>query len=79
MFDEGGFLYVYFVYGAHFCCNVVTGAKGVGTAVLIRAVEPLIGIEDMSNNRYGHNLLNEKEKINLSTGPGKLCKAKYFC
>ncbi len=75
MFDEGGFLYVYFTYGAHFCCNVVTGVKGVGTAVLIRAVEPLLGIEDMSNNRFGHNMLNEKEKINLTNGPGKLCKA----
>ncbi len=75
MFDEGGFIYVYFTYGAHFCCNVVTGVKGVGTAVLIRAVEPLLGIEDMSNNRFGHNLLNEKEKINLTNGPGKLCKA----
>ncbi len=75
MFDEGGFIYVYFTYGAHFCCNVVTGVKGIGTAVLIRAVEPLLGIEDMSNNRFGHNLLNEKEKIKLTNGPGKLCKA----
>ncbi len=75
MFDEGGYFYVYFAYGAHFCCNVVTGVKDVGTAVLIRAVEPLLGIEDMSNNRFGHNLLNEKEKINLTNGPGKLCKA----
>ena len=75
MFDEGGFTYVYFTYGVHFCCNIVTGVEGVGTAVLIRAVEPLLGIEDMSNNRFGHNLLNEKEKINLTNGPGKLCKA----
>ncbi len=75
MFGEGGFFYVYFTYGAHFCCNVVTGIKDVGTAVLLRAVEPLIGIEEMSINRFGRNLLNEKEKINLTNGPGKLCKA----
>ncbi len=75
MFGEGGFFYVYFTYGAHFCCNVVTGVKDIGTAVLLRAVEPLIGIEEMAKNRYGHNLLNEKEKFNLTSGPGKLCKA----
>ncbi len=75
MFDEGGFFYVYFTYGTHFCCNVVTGAKDVGTAVLLRAVEPLIGLEDMSKNRFGRDLLIEKDKINLTNGPGKLCKA----
>ena len=75
MFGEGGFLYVYFTYGAHFCCNVVTGVKDIGTAVLLRAVEPLIGIDEMTKNRYGRNLLNEKEKFNLTSGPGKLCKA----
>ncbi len=75
MFGEGGFFYVYFTYGAHFCCNVVTGKKNKGTAVLLRALEPIEGIEEMSMNRFGHYLLNEKEKINLTNGPGKLCKA----
>jgi DNA-3-methyladenine glycosylase len=75
MFAEGGFFYVYFTYGAHFCCNIVTGVKDIGTAVLLRAVEPLIGIEEMAINRFGHHLLNEKEKFNLTSGPGKLCKA----
>lgn len=75
MFEEGGYFYVYFTYGAHFCCNVVTGEKEIGTAILIRAVEPLVGIEKMIQNRFGRNLINEKEIFNLTSGPGKLCKA----
>ncbi len=75
MFAEGGFLYVYFTYGAHFCCNVVTGREGKGTAVLIRAVEPVDGIDKMISNRFGHELRSEKEKLNLTSGPGKVCRA----
>ena len=75
MFEEGGYLYVYFTYGAHNCCNVVTGKKGQGTAVLIRAVEPLTGIEKMIKNRFGRKLKNEKEIFNLTSGPGKICKS----
>jgi DNA-3-methyladenine glycosylase len=75
IFGEGGYFYVYFTYGAHFCCNVVTGAQDSRTAVLLRAVEPLLGIEEMAKNRFGHSLVNEKEKLNLTSGPGKLCKA----
>jgi len=75
MFEEGGYFYVYFTYGAHFCCNVVTGVKNHGTAVLIRAVEPIEGIKIMGKNRFGKGLLNEKEKFNLTSGPGKICQA----
>jgi DNA-3-methyladenine glycosylase len=75
MFGAGGFLYVYFTYGNHYCCNIVTGEEGSGTAVLIRAVEPLTGIDIMIKNRFGRDLLNEKEKFNLTSGPGKLCRA----
>jgi DNA-3-methyladenine glycosylase len=82
MFGEGGYLYVYFTYGAHFCSNVVTGKTGSGTAVLIRAVEPFEGIEEMIKNRYAIEekqnislLLNGKEKYNLTSGPGKVCQA----
>ena len=75
MFEQGGFFYVYFTYGAHFCCNIVTGKKGKGTAVLIRAVEPLHGEEIMIKNRFGRELKNEKERFNLTSGPGKVCQA----
>lgn len=75
MFCEGGYFYVYFTYGAHYCCNVVTGQKDHGTAVLIRALEPLAGIRKMSLNRFNKISITEKEKINLTNGPGKICEA----
>ena len=75
MFNEGGLLYVYFTYGAHHCCNVVTGIEGKGTAVLIRAVEPAVGIDTMIQNRFKRELLNDKEILNLTSGPGKVCSA----
>jgi len=75
MFGEGGHLYVYFTYGAHHCCNVVTGKKGEGTAVLIRGVEPVSGVQRMIKNRFGRQLKNEKEIFNLTSGPGKACEA----
>lgn len=78
MFNEGGYFYVYFTYGAHFCCNVVTGKKDNGAAVLIRAVEPLLGIDKMIENRFGRELKSEKEIYNLTSGPGKVCKAFGF-
>lgn len=75
MFDGGGVLYVYFTYGMHFCANVVTGKTNSRTAVLIRAIEPIDGIEFMSINRYGKKNISQKEKINLTNGPGKICRA----
>lgn len=75
MFNEGGYLYVYFTYGAHFCCNVVAGKKNYGAAVLIRAVEPVTGIDVMIKRRFGRKLKNGNEIFNLTSGPGKVCKA----
>jgi len=75
MFGGGGFLYVYFTYGMHFCANVVTGKLNEGAAILLRALEPLEGIELMAMNRYGKTKISEKEKINLANGPGKICSA----
>jgi len=69
MFGEAGHLYVYFTYGMHYCCNIVTGKAGHGAGVLIRAVEPLAGEGLMTLRRHG---LSGKE---LTNGPAKLCQA----
>ena len=75
MFEEGGYLYVYFTYGIHYCANVVTGNKNQGTAILIRALEPISGVTTFSERRFGKKEINEKEKINLLNGPAKICQA----
>ncbi len=69
MFGEYGQLYVYFTYGMHYCCNVVVGPVGYGSAVLIRAVEPVAGEAYMQKLRPGH------KNYDLSNGPAKLCQA----
>ena len=70
MFEEGGISYVYFVYGNYFCFNVVTENKGTGSAVLIRAVEPIEGIDEMRRNRK-----YPIGDVNLTNGPAKFCMA----
>jgi DNA-3-methyladenine glycosylase len=70
MFDTPGHLYVYFIYGMHYCCNIVVGPEGYGAAVLIRAVEPLSGICVTEKNRG-----RVAGGLNLTNGPAKLCKA----
>jgi DNA-3-methyladenine glycosylase len=69
MFGPAGHLYVYFTYGMHYCMNVVCGPEGTGSAVLIRAVEPLSGEEALQQNRKG------KTGAELTNGPAKLCQA----
>jgi DNA-3-methyladenine glycosylase len=73
MFREGGYLYVYFTYGMHFCANVVTGRQDVGEAVLIRALEPITGIEVMKRNRGLAKSVGATHA--LTNGPAKLCQA----
>lgn len=70
MFDNGGFVYVYLCYGMHQMFNIVTNRSGVAEAVLIRAIEPLKGIETMTFRRG--KLAN---RFHLTSGPGKLTKA----
>ena len=69
MFEEGGKAYVYFTYGNHYCFNAVTCRKGTPSAVLIRGVEPVKGIDTMMKNRRTEDLYN------LTNGPGKFTKA----
>lgn len=70
MFLPGGHLYVYFSYGMHWCANVVTGPLDRGQAVLLRALEPLEGIDEMRHRRP-----NARRDRDLANGPGKLTQA----
>ena len=69
MFGPPGRLYVYFSYGMHFCANVVCGEHGEASAVLLRGLTPVAGIEEMRAAR-GARLDRD-----LCSGPGKLCQA----
>jgi DNA-3-methyladenine glycosylase len=69
MFGDPGYAYVYFTYGMHHCLNFVTEKKGFPAATLIRALEPMDGIEIMRKRRKIEDLKN------LTNGPAKLCQA----
>ncbi|MBD5798551.1 3-methyladenine DNA glycosylase [Bacillus pseudomycoides] len=75
MFGAPGHAYVYLIYGMYHCFNIITAPVDTPQGVLIRALEPVDGIEDIKMARYGKTDLTKSQYKNLTNGPGKLCRA----
>ena len=77
LYGKPGIAYVYFIYGMYYCFNVITKEEGSPEGVLIRAVQPIEGLEEMSKQRFGKsfNELTKAQVKNLTSGPSKLCMA----
>lgn len=72
MFGPPGHAYIYFIYGMYHCFNVVTGPRGTGEAVLIRALEPIEGLEIMEKRRKRQKNRTHLSPHQLCNGPAKL-------
>ncbi len=77
LFGHAGHAYVYSIYGQYFCMNVSCEAEGQAGCVLIRALEPVAGLEAMTRNRalYWAGALTDRVAAQLTSGPGRLCQA----
>lgn len=77
LYAKEGTAYIYTIYGMYLCLNAITEREGEPQGVLIRGVEPLFGLEQMSFNRNkkSYTELTKKEILNLTSGPSKLCIA----
>lgn len=77
LFGRGGTVYIYSIYGMYVCLNAIAEEEGNAKGVLIRAVEPLLGLDFMANkrNKKKFSELSKKEWLNLTSGPSKLCIA----
>jgi DNA-3-methyladenine glycosylase len=77
MYGGPGFAYVYIIYGMYNCMNIVVEQPGKPQAILLRALEPCEGFETMSRFRFNksYDKLSKRERLGLTNGPGKLCKA----
>jgi DNA-3-methyladenine glycosylase len=72
MFGPPGHTYVYFIYGMYYCVNVTCEPEGWAGCILVRALEPVMGIEAMADNR---DLPKNAAHAKLTGGPGRLCRA----
>lgn len=77
LYQDGGHIYVYLIYGMYHCLNISANIEGIPECVLIRAVEPISEIDEISRNRYSkyYKDLSSYQRKNICNGPGKLCKA----
>ena len=77
LYGRPGIAYVFIIYGMYYCFNVITKEEGSPEGVLVRAVEPIEGIEEMSKLRYNkaYAELTKAQFKNLTSGPSKLCMA----
>ena len=74
LFGPPGHAYVYFIYGNHYCLNVSCEPEGQAGSVLLRALEPLSGVEEMAKAR-GIEIHSPKDLLRLTSGPGRLAQA----